>query len=141
MAWEAEEETDSNMARLKCQNSVATPSCGTESELRLVCSPPRGIHPLDANKKSHIRGNPTGQVPLEIDQRFQGCGWWDRFEAEASFYYRSRCGMPAGLAKAFAGRMLAGNLQDLILYYRHSVKYAGETIVRREVLEKIKASN
>jgi acyl-CoA hydrolase len=39
-------------------------------------------------------------------------------------------GMPAGLARAFADRVLAGNLKDLILYYQHAMKYAGETFAR-----------
>ncbi len=50
-------------------------------------------------------------------------------------------GMPAGLARAFADRVLAGNLKDLILYYQHSMKYAGETFARPEVLEKVDARN
>jgi len=35
-------------------------------------------------------------------------------------------GMPSGLARAFADRVLAGDLKDLSLYYQHSMKYAGE---------------
>jgi itaconate CoA-transferase len=50
-------------------------------------------------------------------------------------------GMPAGLARAFADRVLAGNLKDLILYYQHAMKYAGETFARPEVLEKVDARN
>jgi itaconate CoA-transferase len=50
-------------------------------------------------------------------------------------------GMPAGLARAFADRVLAGNLKDLILYYQHAMKYAGETFARPEVLEKLDARN
>ena len=50
-------------------------------------------------------------------------------------------GMPSGLARAFADRVLSGSLKDLILYYQHSLKYAGETFARPEVLGKIDARN
>ncbi|HXY24423.1 MAG TPA: acetyl-CoA hydrolase/transferase C-terminal domain-containing protein [Candidatus Acidoferrum sp.] len=50
-------------------------------------------------------------------------------------------GMPFGLAKAFADRVLAGNLKNLNLYYQHSMKYAAETFVRPEVLSKLNARN
>jgi itaconate CoA-transferase len=49
--------------------------------------------------------------------------------------------MPPGLARAFSDRVLAGTLKDLILYYQHSMKYAGETFVRPEVLGKLEARN
>jgi len=50
-------------------------------------------------------------------------------------------GMPSGLAKAFADRVLAGNLKDLNLYYQHSMKYSADTFVRPEVLAKLNARN
>lgn len=50
-------------------------------------------------------------------------------------------GMPSGLARAFADRVLANDLKDLILYYQHSMKYAGETFARPEVLAKMDARN
>ena len=37
-------------------------------------------------------------------------------------------GMPGGLARAVADRVLAGNLKDLNLYYQHSMKYSEETL-------------
>src|SRR5271169_6234812 len=48
-------------------------------------------------------------------------------------------GMPAGLARAIADRILAGNLKDLNLYYQHSMKYSEETLIRPEVLSKVDA--
>jgi acyl-CoA hydrolase len=50
-------------------------------------------------------------------------------------------GMPSGLAKAFADRVLSGNLKNLNLYYQHSMKYAAETFARPEVLAKVDARN
>src|SRR5258708_5654076 len=50
-------------------------------------------------------------------------------------------GMPSGLARAFADRVLAGDLKDLSLYYQHAMKYAGETFARPEVLERVNARN
>lgn len=50
-------------------------------------------------------------------------------------------GMPSGLARAFSDRVLAGNLKDLNLYYQHSMKYAGETFARPEVLARVDARN
>ena len=49
--------------------------------------------------------------------------------------------MPAGLARAFADRVLAGDLKDLIVYYQHSMKHHAETFVRPEVLSKLDARN
>ena len=46
-------------------------------------------------------------------------------------------GMPQGLAKAVADRILAGNLKDLNLYYQHSMKYSEETLICPEVLYKV----
>jgi len=48
-------------------------------------------------------------------------------------------GMPGGLARAVADRILAGNLKDLNLYYQHSMKYSEETLIRPEVLSKVDA--
>ncbi|HXR33095.1 MAG TPA: acetyl-CoA hydrolase/transferase C-terminal domain-containing protein [Verrucomicrobiae bacterium] len=48
-------------------------------------------------------------------------------------------GMPEGLARAVADRVLAGNLKDLNLYYQHSMKYSEETLIRPEVLSKVDA--
>ncbi len=48
-------------------------------------------------------------------------------------------GMPGGLAKAVADRILAGNLKNLNLYYQHSMKYSEETLIRPEVLSKVDA--
>lgn len=48
-------------------------------------------------------------------------------------------GMPGGLAKAVADRILAGNLTGLNLYYQHSMKYSQETLIRPEVLSKVDA--
>ncbi len=48
-------------------------------------------------------------------------------------------GMPAGLARAIADRILAGNLKNLNLYYQHSMKYSEETLIRPEVLAKVDA--
>ena len=48
-------------------------------------------------------------------------------------------GMPGGLARAVADRVLAGNLEDLNLYYQHSMKYSEETLIRPEVLSKVDA--
>ena len=48
-------------------------------------------------------------------------------------------GMPGGLARAVADRVLAGNLKDLNLYYQHSMKYSEETLNRPEVLSKVDA--
>ncbi|HYW66333.1 MAG TPA: acetyl-CoA hydrolase/transferase C-terminal domain-containing protein [Candidatus Dormibacteraeota bacterium] len=48
-------------------------------------------------------------------------------------------GMPGGLARAVADRILAGNLRDLNLYYQHSMKYSEETLIRPEVLSKVDA--
>lgn len=50
-------------------------------------------------------------------------------------------GMPSGLAKAFADRVLGGSLKNLNLYYQHSMKYSAETFVRPEVLAKVDARN
>jgi itaconate CoA-transferase len=49
--------------------------------------------------------------------------------------------MPAGLARAFADRVLAGDLKNLIVYYQHSMKHHAETFVRPEVLSKLDARN
>src|SRR5271166_1291508 len=46
-------------------------------------------------------------------------------------------GMPQGLARAIADRILAGNLKDLNLYYQHSMKYSEETLICPEVLYKV----
>jgi len=48
-------------------------------------------------------------------------------------------GMPGGLARAVADRILAGDLKDLNLYYQHSMKYSEETLIRPEVLSKVDA--
>jgi len=48
-------------------------------------------------------------------------------------------GMPAGLAKATADRILAGDLKELNLYYQHSMKYSEATLIRPEVLSKVDA--
>jgi len=48
-------------------------------------------------------------------------------------------GMPGGLARAVADRILAGSLKDLNLYYQHSMKYSEETLIRPEVLSKVDA--
>ncbi len=50
-------------------------------------------------------------------------------------------GMPSGLARAFADRVLRGELKDLVLYYQHSMKYSAETFVRPEVLALVDARN
>jgi itaconate CoA-transferase len=50
-------------------------------------------------------------------------------------------GMPSGLARAFADRVLARELKDLNLYYQHSMKYAEETFARPEVLGLVNARN
>jgi itaconate CoA-transferase len=50
-------------------------------------------------------------------------------------------GMPSGLARAFSDRVLADDLKNVILYYQHSMKYAGETFARPEVLAKVDARN
>lgn len=46
-------------------------------------------------------------------------------------------GMPQGLARAVADRILAGNLKNLNLYYQHSMKYSAETLICPEVLYKV----
>jgi len=46
-------------------------------------------------------------------------------------------GMPQGLARAVADRILAGNLKDLNLYYQHSMKYSEETLICPDVLYKV----
>jgi itaconate CoA-transferase len=48
-------------------------------------------------------------------------------------------GMPAGLARAVADRVLAGDLKDLNLYYQHSMKYSEETLICPEVLSQVDA--
>lgn len=48
-------------------------------------------------------------------------------------------GMPGGLARAVADRIEAGKLQNLNLYYQHSMKYSEETLIRPEVLSKVDA--
>jgi len=48
-------------------------------------------------------------------------------------------GMPGGLARAVADRILAGNLTNLNLYYQHSMKYSEETLICPEVLAKVDA--
>ncbi len=48
-------------------------------------------------------------------------------------------GMPGGLARAIADRILADDLKNLNLYYQHSMKYSGETLIRPEVLAKVDA--
>ena len=48
-------------------------------------------------------------------------------------------GMPQGLARAIADRILVGNLKGLNLYYQHSMKYSEETLIRPEVLSKVDA--
>lgn len=48
-------------------------------------------------------------------------------------------GMPAGLAKALANRIVSDDLKDLNLYYQHSMKYSEETLIRPEVLAKVNA--
>lgn len=50
-------------------------------------------------------------------------------------------GMPPALAGAFADRVLAGDLKEIILYYQHSMQHAGETFARPEVLAKVDARN
>lgn len=46
-------------------------------------------------------------------------------------------GMPQGLSRAVADRILAGSLKDLNLYYQHSMKYSEETLICPEVLYKV----
>jgi itaconate CoA-transferase len=46
-------------------------------------------------------------------------------------------GMPQGLARAVADRILADNLKNLNLYYQHSMKYSEETLICPEVLAKV----
>jgi len=48
-------------------------------------------------------------------------------------------GMPGGLAKALADRVMAGNLKNLNLYFQHSMSYSAETLIRPEVLAKLNA--
>jgi len=48
-------------------------------------------------------------------------------------------GMPGGLARALADRILAGNLKNLNLYYQHSMKYSEETLICPEVLSRVDA--
>lgn len=48
-------------------------------------------------------------------------------------------GMPSGLARAVADRVLADDLKDLNLYYQHSMKYSAETLICPEVLTKLNA--
>jgi itaconate CoA-transferase len=48
-------------------------------------------------------------------------------------------GMPGGLAKAVADRIVAEDLKGLNLYYQHSMKYSAETLTRPEVLSKVDA--
>jgi itaconate CoA-transferase len=48
-------------------------------------------------------------------------------------------GMPGGLAKAVADRVMAGNLKNLNLYFQHSMRYSAETLIRPEVLAKMNA--
>jgi itaconate CoA-transferase len=48
-------------------------------------------------------------------------------------------GMPGGLARAVADRILVEELKDLNLYYQHSMKYSEETLIRPEVLAKVDA--
>ena len=48
-------------------------------------------------------------------------------------------GMPGGLARAVADRILADELKGLNLYYQHSMKYSEETLIRPEVLAKVDA--
>jgi hypothetical protein len=46
-------------------------------------------------------------------------------------------GMPQGLARAVADRILADSLKNLNLYYQHSMKYSEETLVCPEVLAEV----
>ena len=46
-------------------------------------------------------------------------------------------GMPQGLARAVADRILADDLKNLNLYYQHSMKYSEETLICPEVLYKV----
>ena len=46
-------------------------------------------------------------------------------------------GMPGGLARAVADRILADDLKNLNLYYQHSMKYSEETLICPEVLAKV----
>jgi len=48
-------------------------------------------------------------------------------------------GMPGGLARAVADRVLSGDLKDLNLYYQHSMRYSEQTLIRPEVLTKVNA--
>ncbi|HYA62388.1 MAG TPA: acetyl-CoA hydrolase/transferase C-terminal domain-containing protein [Candidatus Sulfotelmatobacter sp.] len=48
-------------------------------------------------------------------------------------------GMPGGLAKAVADRILSGDLKNLNLYYQHSMRYSEETLICPEVLSKVDA--
>ena len=48
-------------------------------------------------------------------------------------------GMPYGLARAVADRVVADDLKNLNLYYQHSMKYSAETLIRPEVLTKLNA--
>ncbi len=48
-------------------------------------------------------------------------------------------GMPGGLARAVADRILAGNLKNINLYYQHSMKYSEETLILPEVLSQVDA--
>jgi len=48
-------------------------------------------------------------------------------------------GMPSGLARAVADRVVADDLKNLNLYYQHSMKYSAETLIRPEVLTKLNA--
>jgi len=46
-------------------------------------------------------------------------------------------GMPQGLARAVADRILADDLKNLNLYYQHGMKYGAETLLCPEVLHKV----
>jgi itaconate CoA-transferase len=48
-------------------------------------------------------------------------------------------GMPQGLARAVADRILAGSLKDLNLYYQHGMQHGAETLLCPDVLYKLDA--
>ena len=63
----------------------------------------------------------------------------ERLESGSTLCLALGVGMPGGLAKAVADRILAGDLKNLNLYFQHSMKYSAETLIRPEVLKNVNA--
>jgi len=89
-----------------------------------------------ATPRGHRYSTPRQQYAAKLTTPAKAV---ERLESGSTLCLALGVGMPGGLAKAVADRILAGDLKNLNLYFQHSMKYSAETLIRPEVLKNVNA--